>query len=127
MGTVAAMSWGNLIVGIQNCTAVPSAAGAAPSATPYVVAWNPTGSGGPYEIQEATLPDFSNATTINEPSTAHTFLHTVGGASPFFYRVRPVTCSGAPGTFGPSVQVVVLHGKAAEEAAAQTAEQAPIP
>jgi hypothetical protein len=107
-GTTAIKSWGNLVVDISNCTAVPSAAGAAPSATPYVISWNATGSGGPYEIQEATTSDFSNASTISESSTAHTFQHTVGSATTFFYRVRPLTCSGSAGTFGPSVSVVVL-------------------
>ena len=110
-GTTGANSWGDLLIFIQNCTAVPTVAGAAPSGAPYVVSWNSTtgsSSGGAYEIQEATKSDFSDAITFGEPNPTATFTHTVTAATTFFYRVRPVTCGGSPGSFGPSAQIVIL-------------------
>lgn len=110
-GTTAANSWGSILIFIQNCTAVPTVAGSAPSGVPYVVLWNSTtgsSSGGAYEIQEATKSDFSDAITFSEANPSATFTHTVTAATTFFYRVRPVTCGGSPGSFGPSAQIVIL-------------------
>ena len=45
---------------------------------------------------------------MSEPTTSRTFTHTVGAATTYYYRVRPVICSGSPGSFGPSAQIVVL-------------------
>src|SRR6266568_731324 len=108
-GTTSADSYGSIGIIVENCTAVPSAPGASTSGVPYFLDWNFTADGGPFEIQEATASDFSNAIPITEPSLPfHEFQHSVTAATTFFYRVRPVTCGGSPGTFGPSAQVVVL-------------------
>ncbi len=98
--------------GVVVCTAIPSVAGAVPSGVPYVVSWNATTGGGGYEVQEATKPDFSDAVTLSEPSTSRTFQHTVTTPATFYYRVRPLTCAGSAGSFGPSAQIVVLPQQA---------------
>jgi hypothetical protein len=99
-----------------NCTATPTTVGSAPSGYPYVVSWNSTSGGGPYEIQESTNSDFSGAITITEPTaTSHTFQHAVGTPTTFYYHVRPVSCSGSTGSFASSAQIVVLPRQAATE------------
>lgn len=112
-GTAKASGYATDIIAVQNCTAVPVVAGAAPSTIPYVVQWNATGDGGPYVIDESTLPDFSVVSTVNEPSTSHVFQHTVSTPTTYYYRVRPLICGGSPGTSGPRTQIVILPQQAA--------------
>jgi len=111
LGTTGIDAYGSLLISLQNCTATPSAAGSSPSGVPYVVSWNSTSgasSSGGYEIQEATLADFSNALTLGEPSTSRQFQHTVTSPTVFYYRVRPLTCGGSSGSFGSVAQIVIL-------------------
>ena len=110
-GTSAMDEWGQILIELQSCTAVPSVPGSSPSGLPYVVSWNSTtgaGSAGGYEVQEATRSDFSDAITVSEPTTSRQFQHSVTAATTYFYRVRPFQCSNAPGSFGPTAQIVVL-------------------
>ena len=107
-GTIGSTGSTPFFISLTSCTISPTSAGAAPSATPYEISWGSTSDGGPYEVQESTASDFSNATSVTEANTFHFFQHTVTAATTFFYRVRPVTCSGSAGTFGGSTQIVVL-------------------
>ena len=90
------------------CTAIPNVVGAVPSGNAYVVSWNSTSTTAGYEIQEATKSDFSDAITVSEPSLSRQFQHIVTSATAFYYRVRPVSCGGSAGAYGPSAQTVVI-------------------
>jgi hypothetical protein len=107
-GTISSTGSTPIFILLTNCTTSPTSAGTAPSAIPYEISWGATTGGGPYEVQESTAPDFSNATSVNETNTFHFFQHTVTSATTFYYRVRPVNCSGSAGTFGGNTQIVVL-------------------
>jgi hypothetical protein len=110
-GTVSATYQGSAFISVQICTATPSVAGSAPSGFPYLVSWTSTtgaSSGGGYEVQEATKADFSDAITLTEPTTSRQFQHSVTVATTFYYRVRPISCGGSPGSFASSAQIVVL-------------------
>ena len=103
---------GNTII-VNNCTAVPRVVGAAPSGVAYLVSWDDlpgASSGGGYEIQEATRSDFSDAVPFTTQSSSRVFQHSVTTPTTFYYRVRPVTCGGSPGSFGsgPPAQIVVV-------------------
>jgi hypothetical protein len=106
-GTNSLTSYGGNPIIVNNCTAVPEVAGSSPSGVPYVVSWNSI-SGASYEIQEATRSDFSDAVPFTTTATSRTFQHTVAAATTFFYRVRPISCGGSAGSFGPSAQIVIL-------------------
>ena len=102
-------AWGYIFMDLVVCSTTPTTFGSAPSGYPYDVSWNASTNGGPYEIQESTNSDFSGAITVTEPSaTSHTFQHTVATPTTFFYRVRPVSCGGSPGSFASPAQIVIL-------------------
>ena len=108
-------AWGQIPVNFNTsvCSTKPTTFGSAPSNYPYVVSWTATTGGGPYEIQESTDPTFNGAITVTEPTlTNHTFQHTVGTPTVFYYRVRPVSCGGSPGSFASSTQIVILPQQA---------------
>jgi len=108
-GVISEDGWGYIFMDLVVCSTRPVTVGSAPSGYPYVVSWDPTTGGGPYEIQESQNSNFSNAITVTEPTnTSHTFQHTVGTATTFYYRVRPVSCSGSPGSFASPTQIVIL-------------------
>ncbi|MDQ6802933.1 MAG: hypothetical protein M3041_19180 [Acidobacteriota bacterium] len=107
-GTQSLTAYGANPIIVNNCTAIPEVPGATPSGVPYVVSWNALATSGGYEIQEATKPDFSDAVTTSTLSASNIFQHSVTAASTFFYRVRPVSCGGSAGSFGPPAQIVVL-------------------
>lgn len=90
------------------CTATPAAPGAMNTGLQYTVSWNATSGTGGYELQEATKSDFSDAVTVSESTTSHQFQHDVTSTTVFLYRVRPVSCGGSSGSFGPPAQTVVL-------------------
>jgi hypothetical protein len=107
-GTNNLTSYGGNQIIVNNCTAIPEVPGATPSGVPYVVSWNALSTSGGYEIQEATKPDFSDAVPSTTTANSRTFQHSVTLATTFFYRVRPVSCGGSAGSFGPSAQIVVV-------------------
>lgn len=89
---------------------VASVVGESTSGQTYEVAWTPSGSGGSYELQEATEPTFANPTSFIVNGLARSFTKSAIAATPFFYRVRAVACAAAPFSHLISVVVIPLPG-----------------
>lgn len=93
---------------VDVCTTTARVAGAVPSGVAYDVAWNTVPTTGGYVIDEATRSDFSDAVSSTVSSTSREFQHSVSSATTYYYRVKPVSCGGNAGTFGPTTQTTVL-------------------
>src|SRR5207245_10819920 len=80
-----------------------------PSGSPYSVTWTAAAASTTYEVQEATLADFSDAKTTTTSGTSQTFTHTVSGSAPtiYYYRVRATSCRGSLGPYSITAQVSV--------------------
>jgi hypothetical protein len=115
---------------VPNCSDVPSATGSftvtgpppctdptppiiavqpeVSSAQPYPVVWPQVPNATSYEIDEATTPDFADATTRFIVGTQETFSHGATIDTTYFYRVRPRTsCIDALGPNSNIVSVTV--------------------
>ncbi len=95
----------NLSTQSQTCTPIPNVPPAAQSGTVYTLSWTPVvDPAATFVVDEATSPDFTaNFTTRNVSGTSTQFQHVVTSPGTFYYRVRAVTCAGAPGTNSPTV------------------------
>lgn len=99
--------------------------GQALSGSPYNVRWTPLANVALYEVQEATRPDFSDATTFTSMQPFLEFSHEVsGGPRQYLYRVRGVSaCNDARGPYSAAVGVFVVAPRSANGSAeAGTAE-----
>ncbi len=102
-------SWsGDFPIPLSSCAVTLRAPGAVASGADYAVSW--FGASGLYELQEATKPDFSDATSITSQAPVSTRNHIVDTATTYYYRVRVVSCQS--GTFGPTAQTIVLPKQA---------------
>ncbi len=78
------------------------------SDTTYSVRWTPVPGANLYELQEATTPDFANATTTAIAGLSSDYNRTTQTAVPYFYRVRAVSgCSDDRGPYSDVVGVVL--------------------
>jgi Zn-dependent metalloprotease len=69
---------------------------AATSGSDYTVSWSAMSPLDTYELQEATNPSFSGASTYSGSGTSRVFNHTVGSPTTYYYRVRATdTCGGS--------------------------------
>lgn len=97
--TTTALTTNYVVVGsgtLALCNLVLSAPGVSQSAVPYSVSWSSTATPSTYQVQEATKPDFSDATTSTTSSLTQQYTHTAtGSASVYYYRVRSTNCSQA--------------------------------
>jgi len=99
------LSWmGEIPIATSNCSITPQSPGAVASGVGYAVSWN--GVGSLYELQEATKPDFSDATSITTQAPSVQRTHSVTSATTYYYRVRSVVCQ--PSNFAGVTQTVVL-------------------
>jgi hypothetical protein len=88
--------------------------GQALSNTEYRLRWTPLPNVDFYEVQEAKLPDFSDATTTTTTSLSAAFTHEVTGTPvQFRYRVRGVSnCgTGIRGPYSVVVSVFIIAAK----------------
>lgn len=77
--------------GSPTLSAPPSAS----SGANYTVTWTATSPDNSYEIQEATAPDFSGASTTPVSAISKIFNHVVAVTTTFYYRVRAIdNCGG---------------------------------
>jgi hypothetical protein len=73
-----------------------SAPSSGTSGVDYAVSWSETSPLNTYEIQEATNPSFTGASTYSGSGTNAVFNHTVGSPTTYYYRVRATdTCGGS--------------------------------
>ncbi|HVR42258.1 MAG TPA: DUF5719 family protein [Thermoanaerobaculia bacterium] len=99
---------------VEVATCVPrlSSPGAVRSGVPYQVFWTEVSEqGATYELQESVTPDFSiGVTTRTTSALSAEFTHTVAATTPYFYRVRAVSCNGTPGEYSrPAVAIVTAE------------------
>jgi hypothetical protein len=74
---------------------VLAAPAAAASGADYTVSWTATSPDNTYELQEATDPSFSVATTYAVTGTSRVFNHAPASPTDYYYRVRATsTCGG---------------------------------
>lgn len=94
---------------VPTCTSVAAAPGSVASGLAYDVTWTPViDQGATYEVQESTSPNFdANLVSRTTGALSSTFSHTVSQSTSYYYRVRPLSCDGAPGAFGPVARTVV--------------------
>jgi uncharacterized repeat protein (TIGR01451 family) len=118
-------SWSVTATGAFNCVAMTSAArpltvcnlpaatvasvvGESTTGQTYSVQWTAVGEAASYELQEAGDNTFTNATSFPVNGLTRAFTKNAVNATPFFYRVRPVSSCGQPGPFSTVVSVVVI-------------------
>lgn len=91
------------------CTSSAAAPGSVASGVSYDVIWSPViERSATYEVQESTSPNFdSNLDSRTTSGLSATFSHTVTQSTAYYYRVRPLNCSGAAGEFGPVTRTLV--------------------
>lgn len=95
------------------CTTPPRPVAKAPAqvqtGTPFTINWNAVINASNYELQEATAPNFNNATTQVISDTTTTISHTVTQPQRYYYRVRAVSnCSDDRSAFSKVVSVVIV-------------------
>lgn len=106
--TALAVAYSN--VATPSCTPVTSVASQVQSGLDYNVTWttvsDPTTQ---FQIDESTKADFSSAVTSRTVAgTSATFRHDVQTATPYYYRVRALSCGGQPGPYSALAGTVVL-------------------
>jgi len=91
------------------CTPTASVPSAIQSGVPYNVTWSAVSQqNATYTVDESTFNDFTaNLVSQTTSGLSATFQHTVSTATTYYYRVRAVSCSGAPGTNSATVSTVV--------------------
>lgn len=78
------------------------------SGTQFAVRWSAVANTKLYEVQEATKPDFSNATTRTSTGVTWPFTRTVTVPTQFCYRVRGVSnCNDERGPYSDVVSTIV--------------------
>ena len=84
--------------------------GESTSAKTYEVEWDPVPNAVRYEIDEATNPEFTGASTRSTQSTSEAYKHDATSVPlAFFYRVRAFTsCTTIPGPHSPVMRVVIV-------------------
>jgi uncharacterized repeat protein (TIGR01451 family) len=87
---------------------VASVVGESTTGQTYSVQWTSVGDATGYELQESGDNTFANVTSFNVNDVSKAFTKNAQVATPFFYRVRPISGCGQPGAFSTQVSVVVI-------------------
>ena len=84
-------------------------AGQAASGSQFAVRWTAIANASSYELQEATINDFSNATTQVISGVIAPVSHAVTKTTRYYYRVRALSsCNDARGAYSRTTSTVVL-------------------
>ena len=90
----------NVVIKKAVCAAPSSptltAPASATSASDYTASWSATSPLDTYELQEATNPSFSGASTYSGSGTSAVFNHTVGSPTTYYYHLRATDTCGGP-------------------------------
>src|SRR5881409_2080180 len=91
------------------CTPTASVPSAIQSGVPYSLTWSAVSQqNATYTVDESTSADFSaNLASQTTTGLSATFQHTVTTTTTYYYRVRAVSCNGAPETNSATVAAVV--------------------
>ncbi|HWS72248.1 MAG TPA: DUF11 domain-containing protein, partial [Thermoanaerobaculia bacterium] len=87
----------------------PSVVGESTTGQTYTVEWTPVEGASGYELQESTNASFRTFSSFTVNGLSKTFTKQVQNATPFFYRVRPLSlCSQVVNAFSVTISVVVV-------------------
>lgn len=85
---------------LANCNLSLSSPSVSQTGVPYNIGWTAAQSSTTYQIDEATKPDFSDATTSTTSALKQQFTHTASGTpATYYYRVRASSCRGSLGPY----------------------------
>ncbi|HVR40350.1 MAG TPA: hypothetical protein VMU84_14735, partial [Thermoanaerobaculia bacterium] len=88
---------------------IASVVGEATSGHTYNVEWDAIAGATRYEIDEASNPDFTGATTRSTTTLLSTYTHTADVATAFYYRVRAFNeCNQGAGANSLTIRVVII-------------------
>jgi large repetitive protein len=88
---------------------LPSVVGTAASGQVFRLEWDAVDGASRYEADEATNPDFTNATTKSTTETHVSFQHAVSQATAFYFRLRSFSaCDQKLSANSDTVRVVIL-------------------
>jgi len=96
-------------VTLPTCTPTVNVPPVTLTGVPYTVSWSEVSTPNtPFIVEESTAADFSAiSATRTVQGTSTQFEHSVNTSTTYFYRVRAVQCSGAPGPSSRTVSIVV--------------------
>jgi hypothetical protein len=96
-------------VALPTCTPVANVAPVTLTGVPYTVSWSEVSTpNATYIVEESTTPDFSAISASRTvQGTSSQFVHSVTSNTTYYYRVRAVQCSGAPGPSSATVSIAV--------------------
>ncbi|HYS52403.1 MAG TPA: carboxypeptidase regulatory-like domain-containing protein [Thermoanaerobaculia bacterium] len=91
------------------CTVSMSAPAVSQSGIEYVVSWTASANPNtPYTLDEATSRDFTTGLITQTVSgLSRIFTHDVTATTTYYYRAKPLTCTGTPITFSSTISTVV--------------------
>lgn len=94
---------------LPTCTPTVNVPSVTLTGVPYTVSWSEVSTPNtPFIVEESTAADFSAITaTRTIQGTSTQFQHSVNTNTRYYYRVRALQCSGAPGPNSAAVSIVV--------------------